>query len=251
MTRFTEYAPGTPCWVDVSSSDLEATTAFYRDLLGWEGDADPRPESGGYGMFRLGDADVAGFGPAQEAMPAAWTTYIASADADATAERITAAGGAVLAGPMDVFDAGRMVFAADPHGATFGVWQAGQHHGAGLANEPGAFCWNELVSDDPVATHAFYGAVFGWSAVEMGEGYWGQDAGAGPVAGVMARPVGMDGIPAQWNTYIAVSSLDEVLARAAELGGAVVHGPMDSPFGPFAGIVDPGGAMFTAIRLTG
>jgi predicted enzyme related to lactoylglutathione lyase len=61
----------------------------------------------------------------------------------------------------------------------------------------------------------------------------------------------MDGIPAQWNTYIAVSSLDETLARAAELGGTVVHGPMDSPFGPFAGIADPGGAMFTAIQLTG
>ena len=107
MTRFTEYAPGTPCWVDVSSGDLEATTAFYHGLLSWEVERTRRPEAGGYGMFRLGDADVAGFGPAQEGMPAAWTTYIASADADAIAGRITAAGGTVLAGPMDVFDAGR------------------------------------------------------------------------------------------------------------------------------------------------
>lgn len=251
MTRFTEYMPGTPCWVDVSSSEIEATTAFYRDLLGWEPAPDPRPEAGGYGMFRLGGTDVAGFGPAQEGMPAAWTTYIASDDVAATAERITAAGGAVLAGPLDVFDAGRMVFAADPHGAPFGVWQAGQHHGAGLANEPGSFCWNELVTDDPAATHAFYGTVFGWAAVEMGEGYWGQDAGAGPVAGVMARPAGMAGIPLRWNTYLAVASLEETLARTGELGGTVVHGPMDSAFGAFAGIVDPGGAMFTAIQLVG
>ncbi len=250
MTRFTEYAPGTPCWVDVSSGDLEATTAFYRGLLGWEVEADPRPAAGGYGMFRLGGADVAGFGPAQEGMPAAWTTYIASDDADAVAGRITAAGGRVLAGPMDVFDAGRMVFAADPRGATFGVWQAGQHHGAGLANEPGSFCWNELVTDDPVATHAFYGAVFGWSTVEMGEGYWGQDAGAGPVAGVMKRLPDMTAVPPHWNTFFAVASVADVLARAPELGGALGHGVMDSPYGRFAGLFDPVGAGFTVIELS-
>jgi predicted enzyme related to lactoylglutathione lyase len=67
----------------------------------------------------------------------------------------------------------------------------------------------------------------------------------------MARPPEMKGVPLQWSTYIAVEALDETLARAAELGGTVVHGPMDSPFGPFAGILDPGGATFTAIQLTG
>ena len=39
--------------------------------------------------------------------------------------------------PFDVFDAGRMTIATDPSGAHFGVWQAGQHIGAQLANDPG------------------------------------------------------------------------------------------------------------------
>jgi predicted enzyme related to lactoylglutathione lyase len=250
MTRFTEYAPGTPCWVDVSSPDIPASTAFYAGVFGWEASADPRPEAGGYGMFSKDGGVVAGFGPGQPGAPPTWTTYVATDDADAVAERIAAAGGTVLAGPMDVLDAGRMVFAADEQGATFGVWQAGTHHGAELANEPGTLCWNELTTDVPDRAEAFYGAVFGWRSEPMGEGYWGQDAGAGPVAGIMARPPEMPAdVPPLWTAYIAVDSLEETLAKVTELGGSVVFGPLDSPFGPFAGIADPVGAQVSAIEL--
>lgn len=39
--------------------------------------------------------------------------------------------------PMDVFDAGRMTLAADPTGAVFGVWQAGNHTGYSFAASRG------------------------------------------------------------------------------------------------------------------
>jgi uncharacterized protein len=35
-TKITNYAPGTPCWVDIQCADLGASQAFYADLLGWE-----------------------------------------------------------------------------------------------------------------------------------------------------------------------------------------------------------------------
>ena len=63
--------------------------------------------------------------------------------------------------PFDVFDAGRMTIAQDPTGATFGVWQANQHIGAQLANDPGTMNWNECQTSDPAAAGAFYEAVFG------------------------------------------------------------------------------------------
>jgi predicted enzyme related to lactoylglutathione lyase len=31
-----DYAPGVPMWVDISSSDLAKSNAFYEALLGWE-----------------------------------------------------------------------------------------------------------------------------------------------------------------------------------------------------------------------
>src|SRR4051795_10612898 len=108
----------------------------------------------------------------QEGQPPAWATYVATADADATADAVRGAGGQVLAPPFDVLDAGRMAMLADPAGAVLGVWQAGRHHGAQLANEPGSFCWNELATRDMDAAKRFYGAVFGW------EGMTGEYAGA-------------------------------------------------------------------------
>jgi predicted enzyme related to lactoylglutathione lyase len=42
-------------------------------------------------------------------------------DVDAAAERIKAKGGKILNGPMDVPDGDRIVNAADPQGAAFGL----------------------------------------------------------------------------------------------------------------------------------
>ena len=46
--------------------------------------------------------------------------------------------------PMDVFDAGRMAFFAHPAGGMFGAWEAGEHTGAQLVNEPVSLAWNTL-----------------------------------------------------------------------------------------------------------
>ena len=36
MPVIDEFAPGTPVWVDLQSSDVEGASAFYRELFGWE-----------------------------------------------------------------------------------------------------------------------------------------------------------------------------------------------------------------------
>src|SRR5215210_1313781 len=104
MAEFTSYAHGTPCWVDVTSSDLSATNAFYSGLFGWEAD-DQGPEAGGYTMYTLrGKRVAAGSPPAPgaEGVPPHWTTYLASDDVDDSAARIRDAGGTVLMEPFDV-----------------------------------------------------------------------------------------------------------------------------------------------------
>ena len=49
---------------------------------------------------------------------------------------------------MEVLTAGRFAVAEDPAGSVFSLWQPGDHAGAGLVNEPGAFTWNELATTD-------------------------------------------------------------------------------------------------------
>ena len=52
-----------------------------------------------------------------------WQTYVWVDDADAAAEQVAAAGGSVLAEPIDLGSAGRTAVVADPAGAPFALWR--------------------------------------------------------------------------------------------------------------------------------
>ena len=103
------------------------------------------------------------------AAEAAWNTYIWVQDADETAAKVRAAGGTVLTEPGDVGDAGRMAVFADPEGAAFSVWQPARHRGAAVVNEHGSLNFNDLTAATSTRARAFYGAVFGWEAIDIGE----------------------------------------------------------------------------------
>src|SRR3954453_1214415 len=142
MSDQDRYIPGVPCWVDTTQPDPDAAAAFYGGLFGWElEDAMPPEAPGKYLMGGLGGGKVAAVSSAMgDAPPAAtWNTYIWVDDADETAAKVRDAGGTVLSEPFDVMGAGRMAVFADPEGAVFCVWQPGEHRGAELVNEHGAF----------------------------------------------------------------------------------------------------------------
>ena len=254
MSEVTSYAPGTPSWVDLSTSDPEAARAFYGELLGWEFDVGPA-EAGHYAMCLVRGRMVAGLvGQFQEGMPTVWTIYIATDDADAALQRVAEAGGKTMMGPMDIMDQGRMAIASDVTGAVFGVWQAGVHTGAQLVNEPGALTWNELVTRDLAAATEFYTKVFGytWEVVDTGEGgppYQLFKVGENVVGGAMQMDDRWPAeIPPHWMLYFAVEDVDAVAAAAERLGGAVQVAAHDSPYGRWAVLRDPQGGMFSVIR---
>ena len=94
------YEPGRPCWVDLGTTDPAAARAFYGSLFGWTPEVDARPEAGGYAQFRHDGHAVAGVGPIfTEGMPPTWTTYIATADVDATAAAVAENGGTCYSRP--------------------------------------------------------------------------------------------------------------------------------------------------------
>lgn len=249
-----EYSPGVPMWIDLGTSDMDAAQRFYGALFGWEFQS-AGPDAGGYGFFMLRGKMVGGVGPLmQPQQPVAWSTYIDSADADETAAKVRAAGGQVLVEPMDVMGVGRLAFFMDPTGAAFGVWQPITHTGSELANEPGAFCWNELATRDVEAAKAFYKAVFDWEGrTEPWEGgsYTEFKIGDRTVAGM--REMGAQDpaeMPAHWLVYFAVENAESAVATAGGAGGSVLVPPMDiERVGRFSVLSDPQGAAFAVIAL--
>lgn len=253
--RDTPWPPGTPCWVDLMTPDQPAARAFYSALFGWAVDVGPE-ETGHYGMAALDGRSVAGIGGMMGMEhPPVWNTYLAVADADATAERVEAAGGAVVAPPTDVMDFGRMAFVSAPGGGVFGLWQAGTHLGAGLVNEPGSVSWNEFMTRDYAGAKAFLAAVFGCTFTDIGGDafdYSTIEVDGTTVGGVGTLPPDVpELVPPHWRVYFAVADCDQAVARVAELGGAVQRPPMDMPYGRHADVADPQGAMFSLIRPAG
>jgi predicted enzyme related to lactoylglutathione lyase len=257
MSERASYAPGTPCWVELSGTpDIGASEGFYRELLGWEVPELPNSaELGGYRRAKLGGRDVAGVSPRmQDGQPVVWATYVSVADAAATIAAVREAGGNVIAEPMDVMGLGTMAVFSDPTGAVCGIWQPGTFTGAELVNEPGAFCWNELETRDVAAAKAFYGAVFGWGSVDhdMGEmGTYVEWQLDGNSIGGMMDITGRipDEVPAHWMTYFAVDDADAAIERVKAAGGQVHFGPVDIPAGRFAMVADPFGAPFAVIKM--
>jgi predicted enzyme related to lactoylglutathione lyase len=252
MVEMKSYDPGVPSWVDVSSRDLPATVAFYKNLFGW--DSFEPPGGGGYTMFLQGGKQVCAAGPAMDPnAPEAWTTYVSVVDADATAAAVKDAGGTVLAGPFDVMDAGRMAVFMDDGGAVFSIWQPGAHPGAAIVNEPVSLSWTELASGDIEKSKVFYGRVFGWASEtnQMGDMTYTEFKVAGrSIAGMLALgPMHPPGTPPHWLVYFAVADADATIARTVELGGKALSPAVDIPIGRFAALADARGAVFAVIKL--
>jgi predicted enzyme related to lactoylglutathione lyase len=173
-------------------------------------------------------------------------------------------------------DAGRMAVCMDPEGAAFCVWQAKEHKGARIVNEPGSLNFNSLNTRDPEAAKSFYGSVFGWETfgLDGGAEMWRlpgygdyleqRDPGLRKrMAEFAAAPVGFEDVvatinpiaedqpevPAHWSVTFAVDDADAIAETAAGLGGRVVVPPFDAPWVRMTVITDPQGATFTASKF--
>lgn len=272
------YLPGVPCWIDTSQPDPKATVAFYSGLFGWDfEDVMPPGSPGRYFIARLRGGDVAAVGSQPEGGPAmaAWNTYVWVENADEVASKVLDAGGRVVADPFDVIRAGRMAVFTDPTGAAFRVWQANEHRGARIVNEPGSLNFNGLNTRDIEGAKSFYGSVFGWEALPVGgsaemwrlPGYGDfleqRDPGLRERMAESGAPSGFEDVVAtlnpiaedqpdvlpHWSVTFAIDDADATAERATELGGQVVVAPFDAPWVRMTVITDPQGATFIASKF--
>jgi predicted enzyme related to lactoylglutathione lyase len=246
-------AVGTPCWADLMTSDPDRSRAFYGELFGWTS-VSAGEDFGGYVNFSKGDALVAGAMRNEGGgMPDGWSVYLATDDAAATTAAVEANGGQVLFPTMEVGGLGTMAVVHDAGSATVGMWQPGLHRGFGVVGEPGTPAWFELFTRDYARTVDFYRKVFRWDAHTAGDSdefrYTTLGEGDQQAAGIMDAAAWLpEGVPAHWSVYFAVADADATVAKAVELGGALVMGPEDTPYGRIATLTDATGAQFKIVQ---
>jgi uncharacterized protein len=250
MGERTKYTPGAFSWTDLATTDQEAAKAFYSGLFGWEFADNPVGDGVVYSMAQLNGRDVAAISPQPEQQrdagaPPAWNSYVTVESADAALDKAKSLSATVHAPAFDVLDVGRMGVVQDPQGAFFLVWEPKAHIGASLVNAAGALSWNELATPDLEASAAFYRELFGWTiepleAMEMP--YMTIKNVDGRSNGGM-RPAA-ETEPPYWLVYFGTDDLAASVAKAEELGGNTLMGPMDIGMGKIAAIQDPQGAVF-------
>jgi uncharacterized protein len=244
------------CWVDLRTADPAAAAAFYGPILGWDFQKIPIGEEEPYYVALRGGDTAAGLyalTPAQRqrGIGPHWIPYVCVDDADAAAVRAEHAGGRVLLEPTDIGTRARVAVLRDPAGASFAVWQAEDHPGAGATDGPGAAARLELCTRDERAATEFYGDVFGWRpqpAEAGGPCYATFFAGREPVAGMLQMDADWGPCPSHWHVYFIVKDLAEALERARGAGARLVGDPVEAPgVARFALIEDPQGAQCSLI----
>lgn len=257
------FKKGDPMWVDLGSDQFELSKKFYTELFGWEF-IDTGAEFGHYNIITLNGERIGGAmnsligpeGPLEEApTPNAWSIYFKADDIEKSVQAVADAGGTVIFPPLNVGNMGKMAFVLDGAGAAFGVWEDGKDfQGSAVDQGIGTPTWFESMSKDLDAAIPVYQATFNW---EIG---W-MDTAESPVryafnsgdeasatAGLCdASSFLPDDVPSYWRVYFQVENTDMTIEKIQNLGGIILDGPMDSPYGRVATVAGPDGASFQIV----
>lgn len=241
---------GAPCWVSLTTRDLEAAEEFYRAVFGWEW----RPDSLG-DRFRVAQADgvpVAGIAAVASMwqMAVSWTPYFAVAAADDAAARCRERGGTTAVGPI-ALPPGRAALLADRDGAVFGIWE-----GPLIADfeewREAAPTFIRLHTRNAFDAAIFYGEVLDWASAFPGcceVQYVGDEvvlrSGGAVVARIHSGAVEAAPDPTirpHWQVHFVVGDVDACVRDALAHGGSVLQRGKGSEE---AMLTDPDGARFT------
>lgn len=267
---------GGPVWIDLGTHDIDGAVEFYTALFGW--DFHPGSEEfGGYRMIHKDGLPIGGAmttlmgpdGPSEQPQgPTAWSVYLRTADIESTVTAASEHGAQVIVPAMDIADLGKMAMVIDPSGAAVGLWQSDSFDGIANCARVGTPVWFESMTTDFDTAQAFYRDVFAWDVhSESGQEGSGQDGADQQEEGPQVRYVthgtgettaaGLcdaksflpEGTPSYWRIYFGSADLQASVAKVEELGGSVLDGPVDTPYGPLVTVADPQGASFQILEI--
>lgn len=246
--QVTSHEPGTFCWAELETTDSAGAKSFYNAILGWNYTDNPMGPDMVYTMCDVGGSVVGAlYQDNSGKKPPCWNTYISVTSADEAAATIKENGGTLIVEPFDVMTVGRMAVVQDPTGGVFAIWEPKDHFGYALEYDPGAVCWNELMTRDTAAAEKFYSTVFGYGIKQsmMPMPYTEFQLDGKSIAGMLAMKPDMENVPPHWLIYFSVANCGTAVDTAKSLGGEVLFGPFAVPeVGNIAVIKDPQGAVF-------
>jgi hypothetical protein len=160
-------------------------------------------------------------------------------------EQTRAAGGSVVAGPLDLPNVGRGAVVLDPDGAPLGLLRSNAGDPVDVAAPAlHRFMWTEHLSRDPQASAAFYASLVGFEVRKeefAGRPYWVLVRGR-ERAGLLRNPITVD--RPIWLPFVRVADPGASAAAAGRLGGRILLAPRsDVRNGQMALVADPSGAM--------
>lgn len=256
---------GSFIWYELMTTDPDGAAAFYGPIVGWKIAGDPGADTTDVDYRHIVRDDGGSNGGVMKltdemcrngARPC-WLGYLSVADVDQAVTAIEADGGKLMLPAFDL-DVGRIAMVTDPGGVPFYVMApvppADNPHGDSDVYDRCAdqhISWNELYAPDLEVAKAFYARHFHFAFNEsmpmgaMGD-YCFIDHGGQQIGAVMQKP---KEVPAgMWQFYIRVPDIGTAAAQVQELGGQVLHGPMEVPGGEWIiNGVDPQGAMFSLV----
>ncbi len=242
----TKIPTGRFVWFEYVAKDVKKAQGWFGELFSWTTQDVPMPQ-GSYTMIVNAGRTMGGYTPTPDGAPsqAHWLPHLQVTEAATTVQQIKSLGGKVRKEPFKVGTKGTMAIVADPFGGTFALWQPAEVQGTGdYAHDVGAFCWNELTSEQPEKSVEFYKQIGGFTVESMemgGMGKYHQLKSDNQGRGGIARSP-MPGVPQMWTPYVHVTSADQTADKAKKLGSTILVPPTDIPnIGRFAIFSDPQG----------
>ena len=116
---------GEASWLELMTTDADAAMEFYAEVFGWQpSEALDMGAVGKYQMFNRPHGMIGGMmnkPPEMAHVPPFWQVYFRVPSINAAVERVTANGGQIINGPMEVPGGDWIVNGIDPQGAAFSL----------------------------------------------------------------------------------------------------------------------------------
>ncbi len=241
---------GEPCWIQLSTDDVDTAISFYGDLFGWSA-GEPSEEHRGYRMFFRGEQPIAGLVP----RPTTRTRPGRSSSRRPTWPGLSR-GPQRPGAPWSSTRWPSPTWARSPSSGTrpAPLWGlAGRHvRGVRHAGEPGAPGWFETLSTAYGDAVAFYQRAFGWETHVMSDTTGVPLHHARPQRERQSRDHGRPRLPGRCAGPMAALSPGRRHRRhrcaSALRRRQVVRAAEDTPYGRIATLEDPAGVEFCVMR---
>jgi len=238
--------PGKFIWADLVTDDANRAMNFYAQLFGWRFTSQPN-----YFVALNEEHPIGGvFQRPHPVNPKArprWFGYISVSDVKKAERLVTNAGGHTVETRTDFPKRGEQAVFTDPEGALFGVMKSTAGDPEDNLASPSDWVWIQLLSRDAGKASEFYRKIGGYEVIPNTQANRLNDyvlvSKGFARATVRTISIQRADVNPTWLPYVRVENVNQMAAKAKQLGGVVLVEPRpDLLEGKVAIIADPTGA---------